>query len=45
MLIIIWVNYVFISSKTKERPKLDKETKTAPPKITEQTNADISVQS
>ncbi|KAG4916960.1 hypothetical protein AAZX31_19G231600 [Glycine max] len=33
------------SSKTKERPKLDKETKTAPPKITEQTNADISVQS
>ncbi|XP_027350268.1 protein WVD2-like 1 isoform X2 [Abrus precatorius] len=29
----------------KERPKLDKETKTAPPKITEQTNADISVQS
>ncbi|XP_006577289.1 protein WVD2-like 1 isoform X2 [Glycine soja] len=33
------------TSKTKERPKLDKETKTAPPKITEQTNADISVQS
>ncbi|TKY61378.1 WVD2 1 [Spatholobus suberectus] len=31
--------------KIKERPKLDKETKTTPPKITEQTNADISVQS
>ncbi|XP_057439519.1 protein WAVE-DAMPENED 2 isoform X2 [Lotus japonicus] len=31
--------------KTKERPKLDKETRTAPPKITEQTNADISVES
>ncbi|KAL2345800.1 hypothetical protein Fmac_007085 [Flemingia macrophylla] len=31
-------------NKTKERPKLDKETKTSP-KITEQTNADISVQS
>ncbi|XP_020213254.1 protein WVD2-like 1 isoform X3 [Cajanus cajan] len=32
-------------NKTKERPKVDKETKTSPPKITEQTNADISVQS
>ncbi|XP_061367611.1 protein WVD2-like 1 [Gastrolobium bilobum] len=31
--------------KTKERSKVDKETKTAPPKITEQANADISVQS
>ncbi|KAI4350090.1 hypothetical protein L6164_010611 [Bauhinia variegata] len=31
--------------KTKERSKLDKDTKTAPPKLTEQTNADISVQS
>ncbi|XP_061340473.1 protein WVD2-like 2 isoform X2 [Gastrolobium bilobum] len=31
--------------KTKERPKLDKETKTASPQITEQTNADVSVQS
>ncbi|CAJ2631474.1 unnamed protein product [Trifolium pratense] len=30
--------------KTKERTKLDKETKIAPPEITEQTNADISVQ-
>lgn len=32
------------SCKIKERPK-DKETKVSPPKITEQTNADISVQS
>ncbi|KAK7397321.1 hypothetical protein VNO78_18489 [Psophocarpus tetragonolobus] len=32
------------SRKTKERPKMDAETKTSP-KITEQTNADISVQS
>ncbi|KAF7817819.1 protein WVD2-like 2 [Senna tora] len=32
------------SCKTKERPKLDKETESTP-KITEQTNADISVQS
>ncbi|KAK7269180.1 hypothetical protein RIF29_21897 [Crotalaria pallida] len=31
--------------KTKERPKAEKEIKTAPPKITEQANADISVQS
>ncbi|KAF7805212.1 protein WVD2-like 2 [Senna tora] len=31
--------------KTKERSKLDKETKSAPPKITQPTNADISVQS
>ncbi|XP_027365328.1 protein WVD2-like 2 [Abrus precatorius] len=31
--------------KPKERSKVDKETKTAPPKITEHTNADISVQS
>ncbi|CAJ1961100.1 unnamed protein product [Sphenostylis stenocarpa] len=31
------------TSKTKERPKLNKET--APPKITEQKNSDISVQS
>ncbi|WJX85573.1 hypothetical protein P8452_68005 [Trifolium repens] len=30
--------------KTKERTKLDKETKIAPPELTEQTNADISVQ-
>ncbi|RDX87022.1 Protein WVD2-like 2 [Mucuna pruriens] len=31
--------------KPKERSKVDKETKTAPPKITDHTNADISVQS
>ncbi|XP_028790269.1 protein WVD2-like 2 [Neltuma alba] len=31
------------SCKTKERPKLDKETKAATPKISDQTNADISV--
>lgn len=31
--------------KTKERSKLNKETETSPPKITEQANADISVQS
>nr|XP_027188851.1 protein WVD2-like 1 isoform X4 [Cicer arietinum] len=30
--------------KPRERTKLDKETKPAPPNITEQTNADISVQ-
>lgn len=31
--------------KTKERPKVVRDTKSVPPKITEQTNADISVQS
>ncbi|KAK7344167.1 hypothetical protein VNO77_13496 [Canavalia gladiata] len=31
--------------KPKERSKVDKETKTAPPKMTEHANADISVQS
>ncbi|CAL0308810.1 unnamed protein product [Lupinus luteus] len=31
--------------KTKEGPKLDKEPKSAPTNITEQTNADVSVQS
>ncbi|CAL0311322.1 unnamed protein product [Lupinus luteus] len=34
-----------IACKTKERPKLDKEPKIAPPNIAEQTSADISVQS
>ncbi|XP_054775931.1 protein WVD2-like 1 isoform X2 [Prosopis cineraria] len=33
------------SCKTKERPKLDKETKAAPPNMSDLANADISVQS
>lgn len=33
------------SCKTKERPKLDRERKAAPPKISDQTNEDICVHS